>query len=327
MSTRAMNGPESRANGGGRSSGARAARLVSLLGAAFLAGCATPAERSPPRLAITMDDLPVHGVLPRGETRAEVAERIVAALRTAGVPGVYGFVNASALESEPALAAVLETWRRAGYPLGNHGWSHRNLNDLNADEFAAEVVRNEPALERFAPGDDWRWFRYPFLAEGDDAAKRAAARNVLARRKYRIAAVTMDFSDWQWSDAYARCRDANDTRGLAALERAYLDAVGESISRSRTLSRALHGRDIPYVLLTHLSAFNARMMPRVLELYRRQGFRFVTLPSAQRDAAYRADTDPRRAADPPSLEAEAAARGLPVPERVDRTAFLAAACR
>jgi hypothetical protein len=61
-----------------------------------LLGCAT-AVRSPetiaPQLAITMDDLPVHGTLPPGETRLSVAQKILAAFKAAGVPEVYGFIN------------------------------------------------------------------------------------------------------------------------------------------------------------------------------------------------------------------------------------------
>lgn len=91
-----------------------------------------------------------------------------------------------------------------------------------------------------------------------------AARKILAAHGYRIAGITMDLSDWQRSDAYARCRDKKNSTGLAALESAYLQAVPEAIGRSRGMSRAVYGSDIPYVLLTHLSPFNARIFGRVL---------------------------------------------------------------
>lgn len=280
-----------------------------------------------PQLAITMDDLPVHGSLPEGETRKNVAERIVAAFRAAGVPEVYGFMNGVQVEREPESGAALRVWVSAGYPLGNHTWSHRNLNQVSAEEFEAEIVRNETSLEHFAPGSDWRWFRYPFLAEGTDPAKRDSVRAVLARRGYRIAAVTMDFSDWQWNDAYARCMASGDPQAMEALESAYLEAVRESIHRSRSLSRALFGRDVPYVLLTHISPFNERMMSRVLELYRQEGFRFTTLAAAQNDSIYRQDVDPSQPAGPPSLEARARDRGLAIPPSTNRTAMLASVCR
>lgn len=293
-------------------------------------GCATVAPQpraAKPQLVITMDDLPVHGALPAGETRQSVAQRTVAAFRAAGVPEVYGFLNGVQIETEPELASVLETWTAAGYPLGNHSWSHKNLNQVTPQEFQAEIARNEATLQRFGAGKDWRWFRYPFLAEGNDPAKRAAIRRVLADGGYKIAAVTMDFSDWQWNEAYARCHAAGNPQALAALESAYLDAVRESISHSRGLSQSLYGRDVPYVLLTHISPFNARMMPRVLDVYRDAGFQFTTLANAQRDPIYRQDMDPSLPAGPTSLEARANERGLPVPKRTDRTAMLNAVCR
>jgi peptidoglycan-N-acetylglucosamine deacetylase len=295
-----------------------------------LLGCATgPRQQAgtAPLLAITMDDLPVHGALPEGETRQSVAERIVAAFGAAGVPEVYGFVNGAHVERDPELASVLATWTAAGYPLGNHTWSHPNLNQVSVQQFEAEIVHNEETLQRFGGGEDGRWLRYPYLAEGNDPAKRDSVRAALARRGYRIAAVTMDFSDWQWNDAYARCRAAGSPGALEELESAYLDTVRESVNRSRSLSHALHGRDVPYVLLTHISPFNARMLPRVLQLYLDEGFQFTTLAAAQSDPMYRADTDPTRPAGPTSLEARARERGLPIPPRTDPTPMLTSVCR
>ena len=295
-----------------------------------MAGCATSPrqpEAAAPQLVITMDDLPVHGVLPPGDTRTNVAQRILSAFKAAGVPEVYGFTNGAQLEREPGSDSVLSAWTAAGYPLGNHTWSHRNLNQISAQEFEAEVVRNEETLRRFGGGELRRWLRYPYLAEGSDSAKRDSVRTALARRGYRIAAVTMDYSDWQWNEAYARCRAPGQEAGLAALERVYLENVREAANRSRSLSRALYGRDVPYVLLTHVGAFNARMMPRILELYRQDGFRFTTLEAAQRDSIYQRDMNPGQPAGPTSLEARARQRGLPLPPRTDRAAMLAAACR
>ena len=130
---------------------------------AFLLGL--PALASAQDLAITIDDLPVHNVLPPGETRLSVAERMIAALRDAKIPEPYAFVNAGPIAENPALQEVLTAWRSAGFPLGNHTWSHASLDKLTAVDFEAEITRNEAAL-RDSP--DWHWFRYPFLIEGSD---------------------------------------------------------------------------------------------------------------------------------------------------------------
>jgi peptidoglycan/xylan/chitin deacetylase (PgdA/CDA1 family) len=295
----------------------------------MLFGCATTArqrEATGPQLVITMDDLPVHGVLPAGETRARVAERIVAAFKAANVPEVYGFINGAHVEREPESGEALTIWA-AAYPLGNHTWSHKNLNQISAAEFESELVRNEATLRHFGKGELRRWLRFPYLVEGSSPTKRDSVRAALVRHGYRIAAVTMDFSDYQWSEAYARCLAQNSPTALQALDSAYLVTVREAADRSRSLSQALYGRDIPYVLLTHISAYNARMMPRVLEVYRQQGFRFTTLEAAQRDSVYRRDTDPSLPVGPETLSKRAAARGLPIPPITNRTGMLAAVCR
>jgi len=281
--------------------------------AAALAGCATPG----PELAITVDDIPVHGPIPAGMTAAEINRDMVAALRD--VPGVHGFVNGAVVSDTATLAA----WDAAGIALANHGWAHRNLNQLTIEEFEAEVARNEPLLARSGSPAAWRWFRYPFVAEGDDPAHRLAARAVLARRGYRIAAVSMDFSDWKWTAPYARCHALGDAVAIAELERLYLAAAWSDLEVRRATARALFGRDIPHVLLLHVGAFSARMMPRLIRLYRAWGVRFVSLEQAQSDPAYRADMDPRL---PPRPQLnEARARGGP--PRFDPTARLEAICR
>jgi len=300
-------------------------RRALILFAFALASCAAPQAHESLELALTVDDLPLHGPIPAGETPRSVTNGVIAALRDARVPA-YGFVNARWTEQQPDTLDALKAWRAAGLPLGNHTWAHRHLSEMTMSEFEDELRRNEPVLERLAGSSDWRWFRYPFLDEGKDDAQRAAARRVLAGRGYKIAAVTMDFSDWAWTAPYARCRAANNDQAIAELERIYLEAAREGIAFSRELSRKLYGRDIPYVVLLHESAFEARMLPRLIEVYRAAGFRLVSLPKAENDPAYADQVNPAAAAQPQGLEMKAMARGVAVPKRTDFAPALAAIC-
>lgn len=276
------------------------------------AACLAADKPKRPVIAITIDDLPAHASLPPGQTRAAIGRSIIAALKAGRVPA-RGFVNGAAIEKEPLSAQVLEDWAKAGLTLGNHGWSHRNLDTMSPAEFEAELVRNEPLLGRVAAGQDWRWFRYPYLAEGKDPAKRDAARAILAARGYRIAAVTMSFGDFAYSDPYARCVAQHDRTAIAGLERDWLAAAKAEAIRARAMAHTLYGRDIPYVLLLHLGALDARLMPRLIALYRRMGFDFVSLEQAERDPVYAADLDPATPAAIPGLEGRLKAAGKPVP--------------
>ena len=176
----------------------------------------------------------------------QTSDQLIATLARYKVPAVI-FVNGIWTQTEPRTKDILERWDEAGFQLANHGWSHRHLSEISRTEFEAELVRNDELLAHY--GGSWRWFRYPFLDEGDTSDKRTAARKLLAQRGYRVAAVTMDFSDWAWTAPYARCLSAGDKAAIAKLETAYLQAAREGIEYSRTLSYDVFNRDIPYVLL------------------------------------------------------------------------------
>ena len=280
-----------------------------------------------PQIAITFDDLPAHSALPPGETRIDVASKILAALRDAHLPPTYGFVNGVRIEEKPGDEAVLQAWRGAGNPLGNHGWAHMNLNQRPVEDVEQDVTRNEPVLQRWMNDEDWHWFRYPFLAEGDTDAKRAEFRGFLAQHGYKIAAVTMSFGDYLWNEPYARCKAKADNAAITSLEDSYLAAADKSADYYRALAHSLYGRDIPYVLLMHIGALDAEMLPRLLSLYRSKGFEFVTLEEAERDEFYRQSTDPRSPPGPDMLEGVMAARHLPLPVRPTPAVQLDALCR
>ncbi len=287
----------------------------------------TPSIDPSPKIAITFDDLPAHGPLPPGETRMEVISKIVAALRDAHVPPTYGFVNGLRLEEQPADAAVLQAWHSAGNPLGNHTWSHMNLNQHSLEDFEQDVVRNESVLASATKDEDWHWFRYPFLAEGDTAAKKAGFQAFLRARGYKVAAVTMSFGDYLWNEPYARCGAKGDEASITTLKNSYLAGADESIEQDRSKSHSLYQRDIPYVLLMHVGAFDAEMLPRLLRLYRARGFQFVTLPEAESDEFYRSATDLGLPPGTETLEDAMKARQLLLPPHTDFSAKLDSLCR
>ena len=263
-----------------------------------------------PQIAFTFDDLPAHASLPPGETRIEIMAKIATAMHDAHMPPVYGFVNGIAVEQHPGDVAALKAWRDAGNPLGNHTWSHINLKQNTLADFEANTSKNEPLLSKVSDGADWHWFRFPYLAEGDTPEKQAGVRAFLLQHGYKVAGVTMSFGDYMWNDPYARCVAKKDAKSIEMLESSYLAAADESITHYRQLSQTLYGRDIPYVLLMHVGAFDARMLPRLLELYRARGFEFVTLQQAESDEFYRQDTDLNLPPGPDMLEGVASQRHM-----------------
>ena len=247
------------------------------------------ALRSHPKVALTFDDVPAAGGLPVGETRAAIAGRLADELRANHIKGVYGFVNAVGVDQDGDLKEALRIWVAKGMRIGNHTWSHPELDSDTASAYEREIALDEPALREYAQGHDWHWFRYPYLEEGDTVAKREDVRNWLRAHGYRIAEVTLNFNDDDWSDPYNRCLAGHDAAGIAWLERSYMENAAEFIRVGRQEQQIAFGHEIPNVLLLHETAFTTLMLPRLIELLRRSGFRFADLRSVERNRAYRKD--------------------------------------
>jgi peptidoglycan/xylan/chitin deacetylase (PgdA/CDA1 family) len=270
-----------------------------------------------PQIAITYDDLPVHGILPQGFSRVDVAKQIIDALKEGGVPPTYGLVNGMWLASEPGSEVVLERWRASGNLLGSHTWTHPGLSKSEIEPYEADALKNETLLEKYAAGTDWHWFRYPFIDEGKDDAQREAFRSFLASHHYKIATVSMGLNDWDYPEPYARCVAKNDTAAIATLDAMYLKHAEESADYSRAVSAAAVGHDVPYILLQHIGAFQAHILPKLIALYKAKGFSFVSLQEATADPYYSAYVDPSLPAPPRSLEHVVWAKGGKTPPAPD----------
>jgi peptidoglycan/xylan/chitin deacetylase (PgdA/CDA1 family) len=266
-------------------------RLVLVL--LLLQGLAAAGE---PRLkvALTFDDLPLNGAKPASKSIEQITRDTVAVLRKHHIPPSFGFINAKGLERSADGARALQAWIDSGNPLGNHTYSHLSLTRNSAEDFEQDMLRNEPVLELLSPPkarSDWHWLRYPFLHEGDTLEKRRAVREFLRVNGYRVAQTTLDWEDYLWNSAHARCLDRADTASIQWLRSSYLSEAERWIRLQRGFSKQVWGRDINHVVLLHLGSFSAAILPDLFALFDREGFDIVTLEAAQADPAYQSDPD------------------------------------
>lgn len=301
--------------------------LSVLLLTVSLAARAAGAQSTAPQVAFTFDDLPAHGPLPPGMARPAVVQSILGTLKRENMPPVYGFVNGFRVEQFPYQIHILQAWHAAGEPLGSHTWSHLEFDKVSAAAYERNIAKNEPILKRVDPDGDWHWFRYPFLEEGNTVSKREDVRAWLKKHGYRVAEVSMDFQDYLWNEPYARCSAKHDAAAIQVLHDSYLSTAGKDIEAYRKLAQELYGRDVPYVLLMHAGAFDARMLPELLALFRERGFRFVTLQDALADPVYREDPRVPTPGGTTFNEMVASERKAAVPDIDEPDAMLDPLCR
>ncbi|MDH0172312.1 polysaccharide deacetylase family protein [Stenotrophomonas sp. GD04145] len=249
------------------------------------------------RIAVTIDDLPwarVDTILPADLQTRHAA--LMAQLRQADVP-VVGFVNENKLEVDgqvqPARVQMLRDWLDAGYGLGNHTYSHMDLNARGVAAFQQDFLRGEQVLRPLLAerGQRPQWMRHPYLRAGRTAEDRAAMDGFFRDHGYRVAPVTVDNGEWVWAFAYANVMNEQPPSAareatLARLRKGYVPYMLNKLDYYERQSQALLGYALPQVWLMHANELNAATFAELVAATRRRGYRFITLEEAMRDPAY-----------------------------------------
>lgn len=269
-------------------------KFVAVLVSLTMAGA--PAASAQNRLvAVTVDDLPYAAGDSRAlspsdaSTAAAVNRTLVAALRQHHVP-VTGFVVQQLVEQlgVPAGTRILADWTGGALDLGNHTYSHPDINDLSIAQIDSEIIGGEASIVPLMreAGKRPEFFRFPMNHTGDTRERHDQIAAFLARRGYRLAPCTIDNSDYLFNRAYVRMLAAHD----AAAERLRLEYVSFTsavIDYYADLDRQVLGYEPPAIMLLHDNRLNADVINEVLALFERKHYRFVSLEDALADSVYR----------------------------------------
>jgi len=186
----------------------------------------------------------------------------------------------------PAGFELVKAWGTAGHTVGNHSYSHQNFGSekIDARAFIADVQKADVVL-RQSPG--WkRFFRFPYLKEGATAERRDAMRQWLREHDYRVAAASIDASDWYYSDRFAKWREAHPGEDLGPHRDAYLAHLWDRAQYYDGLSRQVLGRSAKHVLVLHTNAINAAFLPDVIAMFKSKGWKIIPALEAFADPLY-----------------------------------------
>jgi peptidoglycan/xylan/chitin deacetylase (PgdA/CDA1 family) len=280
----------------------RTSRFLSALlalTALLLPADAIPRARAAERaVAVTFDDLPATsaGVVANDvASLEELTRKLLSAVSKYSIPAV-GFVNEGQLFVEgagrgdvDARIGLLRMWVDAGLELGNHTYSHRDLNTMPLAQFEADVLRGEAVTRGLleGKGQRLRYFRHPFLHVGSDLQKRRAFEAFLASHGYTVAPVTVDNDEFVYAAAYAKALRRGNAAAAARIADDYLRYMDEVFSFFEDVSRRVAGREIPQILLLHANTLNADRFDALAEALKQRGYRFVSVAQALEDPVYR----------------------------------------
>lgn len=245
-------------------------------------------EKPRREVAVTFDDLPA---TPGNAPVAEINKKLVESITRHKVPAV-GFVNERRLsvpgETEDRIA-LLRLWLDAGLELGNHTFSHIQIDNHPLAAYEEDVIRGETVTKKLLQekGMKLRYFRHPFLRTGPTLEYERELNRFLAGRGYTIAPVTIDSQEYVYAAAYAAARRHGDQENLNRIAREYLKFMEEIFSFYEQLSNDFLGYEVKQTLLLHANELNADHFDELAEMMEKRGYRFISLEAALKDPAYR----------------------------------------
>lgn len=267
---------------------------IALAAAVFLLlQCAVEAQVH--TVAMTVDDLPLASGIPLPQKAAEakrakqVNKAILGAFNRHHVPAT-GFVIEQSVEGLGLSVSreILKQWTQPGFDLGNHLYSHPDVNTLSVAQMEGEIMRGEST---FAPllkdrGHTPEFLRFPYNHTGDTKEKHDAIAALMSAHGYRLAPCTIDNTDYEFNLTYTLAIARQDKPTAAKVRADYIAYTAAEIDWYTALDKQVFGYEPPHVMLLHDSPLNADTVEEVLALFEERGYRFVSLAEALKDPAY-----------------------------------------
>lgn len=220
-------------------------------------------------IAITIDDLPFVG-----EYRNFHLNMIITAMKEQQVPAT-GFIIASEVSANNW--EVLHKFRDAGFGLGNHTFSHANLNRVETKEYMKEIREADNILLPVLT--EPKYFRYPYLAMSS-GQKKDQILCYLAKKNYQVAPITIDSKDFAFNQRLLSVPEINRRGYLNELKSFYLDFIWQQTLNAEANNLANHKPEQAQILLIHANLLNAYVLPDIINLYKQNGYTFINLEDA-----------------------------------------------
>jgi peptidoglycan-N-acetylglucosamine deacetylase len=182
--------------------------------------------------------------------------------------------------------AILRAWGEAGHRLGNHGYSHWDLNDggVTLGAYEADFLKEE-ALIRDLPGFTPR-YRYPFLRAGNTEAKRDGFYSFLKANGEAIGHVSIDTADWLLDERLRKRLERDPKADLLPYRELYLKHLWACARFYDAWSLEEFGRPIPHVILLHCRLLNGLFLGEVIDFFRSKGWNWIDPVTAFSDPVY-----------------------------------------
>jgi peptidoglycan/xylan/chitin deacetylase (PgdA/CDA1 family) len=181
---------------------------------------------------------------------------------------------------------LLNNWDEKGHLICNHSYSHfyYNAKSKTSEIFIADFKKGDSIISTYKNYS--KYFRFPFLKEGNTAAKRDSMRTALKNEGYMNGHVTVDASDWYIDSQITTELNKDLNSDLIPYEEYYIKHILNRANYYDSLAQVVFERNVKHTLLLHHSLLNALLLDELLIALKADGWQLIDAEEAFKDEVF-----------------------------------------
>ncbi|MEZ4944745.1 MAG: polysaccharide deacetylase family protein [Cyclobacteriaceae bacterium] len=182
---------------------------------------------------------------------------------------------------------VLSSWNEVGHFIANHTYSHPNFNSktVSLKNFEFELLRNDTIINKYS--NYVRYFRFPYLKEGNTEEKVNGFRQILKQNEYKNGNVTIDASDWYIDSRLVKRLKENPQADISGYRDYYKNHLFNRATFYDSLAFQLTNRRINHVILLHHNLAAALFLDDLIKHFEANGWEVMNADDAYLDPIYK----------------------------------------
>lgn len=207
-------------------------------------------------------------------------------IQAIGFVNEFKLYNGSRLDSQKVN--LLKLWLQSGMELGNHTFSHMDYNAVSGSKYFDDIIKGEKITKQLMnnSGKTLKYFRHPYLHEGESKVKADSLLNFLKSNGYEEAPITTDNSDYIFDRAYDSAIVKKDSSLMKQIGKEYVNFTERKLKYFEKEAEQLFGRNIKQIALFHANTLNADYIEEIVRIYMKNNYEFIPLMKALEDEAY-----------------------------------------
>ncbi len=241
-----------------------------------------PLLAQPKELALSFDDSP-EGHTSFFESQ-ERTDELIKKLKQLDVPPVMVFAVPCRRPKDPSTISQLKKFKEAGHIIASHTCTHPRYDDTAFSAYAADAQKADRLLAPLMSGQ--KFFRFPFLNEGESEKHRNEMRSWLKENQYRNGYVSIDNDDYIYTLKMNQARKAKKKIDFKKVETHFINHITGAAQFFDDLAVKTLGRSPKHVLLLHEKDATVLFIESLVKELRQQGWKIISAEEAYKDKVY-----------------------------------------